>query len=72
MKKFFAIVAIFVVAASFGCQRCKTCRSTTTAPGLPSNVSTFEACGSDLREVDGKTITSSMGGYTATTKTVCD
>lgn len=73
---------ICLALAFVGCEKCKDCTmvtETTTSqptPGYPqTSTTTFEACGKDLKDVDGKTATStsSSGGYsaTATSKTTC-
>jgi hypothetical protein len=75
---------LFLGTAVFtGCKKCATCTQTLTTsvnvstPGYPQiTQTTFEACGDDLKAVDGKTTTStsSSGGITATAtaKTVCN
>ena len=72
-------VALTIIPFS-SCKKCKTCEqtlTTTTNQGGSPQVShtTFDACGQDLKDVDGKTITatSTSGSVTATTvsKTVC-
>jgi hypothetical protein len=74
---------LFLGSAVFtSCKKCATCTQTITTsvnvstPGYPqTSQSTFEACGEDLKAVDGKTTTStqSSGGITATatSKTIC-
>ena len=74
---------LFLGSAIFtGCKKCATCTQTITTtvnvstPGYPqTSQSTFEACGEDLKAVDGKTTTttSSSGNITATatSKTIC-
>ena len=70
---------LFSVAS---CTKCETCTQTITTtvspstPGYPqTQTSTFEACGDNLRQVDGSTTksTASSGGITATvtSKTIC-
>jgi len=65
------------------CKKCANCTQTATTnvnvstPGYPQTTqTTFEACGDDLKAVDGKTTTSTAtsGSVTATTtiKTVCN
>ena len=75
-------ILFFCSAVFTSCKKCATCTQTITTsvnvstPGYPqTSQSTFEACGEDLKAVDGKTTTStqSSGGITATatSKTVC-
>lgn len=59
----------------FSCSVCEECTTvtTTTATGVPAQVveSTFEACGSDIRQSEGTiTSTASSGGITATSVSV--
>ena len=61
----------------FSCEKlenCKTCTTTISGGGMSSST-TFEACGSDLRKIDGQvtTSTASYGGIsvTVTTRTTC-
>lgn len=84
MKKLLSIVVFgSMIFFNFGCQKCMTCVQTTTTsvnvqvPGYPQVTrSTFEACGDELKSVNGKTITatSTYDGITATavTKTICN
>jgi hypothetical protein len=76
MKQIITILVIASAFSSISCKKCATCKSTATvsSPGIPAQTasSTFEACGSDLREVDGKTVTTTSGTMTSTTTTVCD
>jgi hypothetical protein len=76
----FLIAGVFFVT---GCKKCATCTQTiittvnVNTPGYPQTTkSTFEACGNDLKAVDGQTTTStsSAGGITATatSNTVCN
>jgi hypothetical protein len=62
----------------FSCEKlekCKTCTTNTTCTGDYKTSVTFEACGSEIDDVDGKTITStaSVSGITVTciAKTTC-
>jgi hypothetical protein len=66
MKKLlFFLFIIFL----FSCEKekCKTCTTTVSGGGMSSKT-TFEVCGSDLKSIDGKVITSttSYGGVTVT------
>ncbi len=86
MRLFKLTFLSFLTAGVFfatGCKKCATCTQTITTKvnvsttGYPQTTkSTFEACGDDLKAVDGKTTTStsSSGGITATatSKTVCN
>jgi hypothetical protein len=86
MNIFKLTILCFIVTSVFfviSCKKCATCTQTITTtvnvstPGYPQTTkSTFEACGDDLKAVDGKTTTSttSLGGITATatSKTVCN
>jgi hypothetical protein len=75
---------LFLSTALFtSCKKCANCTQTATTsvnvstPGYPqTSQTTFEACGDDLKAVDGKTTTStaSSGSITATTTatTVCN
>jgi len=91
MKTTTTIVLLIVSSLLF--QNCKKCRQCTTSvktvtdvngnvPGYPqtsNGSSSFEACGDDLKRVDGKTTTTKStagsGNYTATvtitSKTTC-
>ncbi len=82
MKKFFLIGSALVLFGAYGCEKCKDCTTTTTTtvsvpvPGYPqTTTTTFEACGDELKDVDGKVITSktTVQGITATAtaRTVC-
>lgn len=75
MKK---ILFLFCVIMFFSCEKdtgCKSCTTVTTCTGGYTTSTTFEACGQDLKEIDGKTIksTASSGGVTVTctAKTTC-
>ena len=86
MNLFKLTISCLLVASVFfatSCKKCATCTQTITTsvnvstPGYPQTTkSTFEACGDDLKAVDGKTTTStsSTGGITATatSKTACN
>jgi hypothetical protein len=86
MKTVKTILVALVLMSSVSltsCQKCATCTMTTTTsvnvntPGYPQvTKSTFEACGQDLSDVNGKTTTASstVDGITATvvSKTVCN
>ena len=72
-----------VLSVLTGCKKCATCTQTITTtvnvstPGYPqTSKTTFEACGDNLKAVDGKTTTStsSSGGITATAtaRTACN
>jgi ABC-type Na+ efflux pump permease subunit len=59
----------------FGCNsHCEQCTQTMTVnkslPGYPI-VTTFEACGDDLKDVDGKTFKTTSGTLTITTTISC-
>ncbi len=86
MKTVKTILVALVLVSSISltnCQKCATCTMTTTTsvnvntPGYPQvTKTTFEACGQDLSDVNGKTTTASstVDGITATSvaKTVCN
>ncbi len=75
---------LFLSAAVFtSCKKCANCTQTATTsvnvstPGYPQTTqTTFEACGDDLKAVDGKTVTSSASSgsiiATTTATTVCN
>jgi hypothetical protein len=67
-----SIAGLFLVSS---CTKCETCTQTITTtvspstPGYPqTQTSTFEACGDNLKQVDGSTYnsTTSSGGITVT------
>jgi hypothetical protein len=74
MKK---LILLFGLILLFSCEDdgCKTCTTKTTCTGGYTNSTSIELCGSDIKEVDGKTIksTASAGGITVTctAKTTC-
>jgi hypothetical protein len=74
MKKLLFLLFIVFLFSCEKLETCKTCTTTISGAGVSSKT-TFEACGSDLRKVDGKTITStaSYGGVsvTVTSRTNC-
>jgi len=84
MKKQFSLLVFgLMIVFNYGCQKCMTCVQTTTTsvnvqvPGYPQvTKATFDACGDELKSINGKTITgtSTVDGITATvvTKTVCN
>lgn len=84
MKNIIIAILIFSSAAFLtSCKKCAQCTMTTTMdvdipfPGFPQvSTSTFEACGDDLKAVDGQTTTSTttMMGMTASVvaTTNCD
>lgn len=69
MKKLLFLLFVMFLFSCEKLETCKTCTTTVSGGGM-SGKSTFEACGSDLRKVDGKVITStgSYGGYSVTIK----
>jgi hypothetical protein len=81
-KKTLLVILLFGTAVFTNCKKCATCTQTITTsvnvstPGYPqTSKTTFEACGDDLKAVDGKTTTSTSSSgsitATATSKTVC-
>lgn len=82
MKKILTIIVITISITSLSCKKCATCTQTTTTTVTPAttgypqtSTTTFEACGQDLKDINGKTVTSTskQGNITATatSKTVC-
>ena len=74
MKKLaFLLFIVFL----FSCEKLETCKICTTriSGGGISSSTTFEACGKDLRKVDGQVVTSTAtyGGVTVTvtSRTTC-
>jgi len=67
MKKLLFICFILICFLSCEKEKCKMCTTIITGGGINSNTS-FEACGNDLKSIDGKIITStaSYGGVTVT------
>lgn len=76
------VLFIAVMFITVSCKKCETCEQTQTTTvnpnmsGYPRTTTiTFEACGDNLRDVDGKTTTatSTSGSVTATvtSTTVC-
>ncbi len=76
-------LVLFSTITFIGCKKCATCTQTITTtvnvstPGYPqTSKTTFEACGDDLKAVDGKTTTSTSSSgnitATATSKTTCN
>jgi hypothetical protein len=84
MKTITFLCAYFVSILTFsGCNKCQTCTETVTTsvnvqvPGYPQvSKTTYEACGEQLKAVNGKTTTatSTVDGITATvtSKTTCN
>jgi hypothetical protein len=83
IKILFLCALTIVLSVLTGCKKCATCTQTITTtvnvstPGYPqTSKTTFEACGDNLKAVDGTTTTSSSsaGGITATAtaRTVCN
>lgn len=64
------MILILFLFLFLGCEKeqCKICTTTTTCTGGYSTKITFEACGKDLKDVDGKTFTTTVtaGGITVT------
>jgi hypothetical protein len=59
MKKLTILIVTFTMLFMFSCEeleRCKICTTHTLGGGINNEV-TFEACGKDLRDVDGKETT---------------
>jgi hypothetical protein len=75
MKKLFFLALLSMLISCEKDSGCKTCTTKTTCTGGYTTSATFEACGQDLKEIDGKTIksTASSGGVTVTctAKTTC-
>jgi len=73
------LTLLLLVTLFASCNKCKDCTTTTvvktTGISDMTSESNFEACGSDIEEVNGKTVvsTSTIGGITstATSKTKC-
>ena len=62
MKKLFLIIGVILFLTNCE-EKCSSCTvKTTCTGGGVSNVTstTFEACGSEIKEVDGKTITTTV------------
>jgi hypothetical protein len=63
-------IAIIFLFFFLGCEKeqCELCTTVMTCTGGYKTTVTFEACGKDLKDVDGKVYTSSatVGGVTAT------
>ncbi len=84
MKKLLSLIVFgSLITLNYSCQKCMTCVQTTTTSvnvqvsGYPQVTrSSFDACGDELKSVNGKTITASStyDGITATsvTKTICN
>ena len=76
------LAAVAMLAMLDSCKRCVTCTQTTTTTCngnvVPEagSVTTIEACGSDIREIDGMEVTQSniVAGktYVSTCRTECD
>jgi hypothetical protein len=71
MKKLLFICLSLICLMSCELQKCKMCTTVTTCPGASPITVTAEACGKDLRDVDGKTVTVISSGYTITSRTTC-
>ena len=82
MKTKLFLICIALSFAFIGCEKCKDCTTTTVistsspTPGYPQTTTTdFEACGKDLKDVDGKTYTSTSSSgsmsATGTATTIC-
>lgn len=76
MKKLLFIC--FVLICFLSCEKlekCKTCTTTISGSGMNSST-TFEACGSDLKKVDGQVVTSTVtvsgSTVTVTSRTTCN
>lgn len=71
---FAAILALLIVGLMSCNNHCETCTQTITAnkhvTGYPATT-TFEACGDDLKSLDGKVFKSTSGTLTITTKIEC-
>ena len=71
----FALLLALLLVGLFSCNnKCETCTQTMTAnqhiQGYPVT-STFEACGDDLKNIDGKVIKTTSGTLTITTTINC-
>jgi hypothetical protein len=77
MKKLTILIVSLAMLFLFSCEKLETCKTcTTNISGGGMNTSTsFEACGKDLKEVDGQVVTSTAtyGGITVTvtSRTTC-
>ena len=77
-KRNLIIAACFVTLLAFlGCERCATCTQTTTVTrnGVPvpaaTTVTTIQACGSDIKAIDGMEVVSSTTSLGATYVSKC-
>ena len=80
MKKLIALIALLFLFSCESEEECKICTMICNHPDpeslhLTTSVSMFEACGSELIAVDGKTLTSVITidtqSFTVTCKTTC-
>ena len=71
MKKLLLLLIILSFAELTNCKKCKICTTEMTGTGMPTTITNWEACGDDLRAVDGKTVTSTTSGITVTRRTTC-
>lgn len=72
------LLIILILIAFYGCRKCETCTQTikttvnVSTPGYPQTITTtFEACGKELKEIDGTMTTSTANsGYIIATSTI--
>ena len=76
MKKAVIIFIFILSIISIRCEKCATCTTTTICTGDYKTSTTFDACGSEIDDVNGKTISSTVTvsgiTVTCTARTVCN
>ena len=83
MKKLIIIIILLGFVILFlSCKKCRTCTQTTKTSsltggnggGIDTKVTTFEACGKQLKEIDGTDVTHitqpAWGGYQTSTEII--
>lgn len=73
MKKLILVVMAVVAVGATSCKKCKDCTVTSKQDGVTVGTTDVgELCGDDLKEVDGKTISSTSMGITVEQTYNCD
>jgi hypothetical protein len=54
MKKLTILIVAFVMLLLASCEKLERCKMCTTRTTYPTSEITFEACGKELRDVDGE------------------
>ena len=72
MKKLMILAVAFLAIGATSCKKCKDCTYIQTGTGIPTTtVDVGELCDDDLEEVDGKTLSTNVGGISVTQKYEC-